>query len=116
MSLTMAICVHKAPEGLALGALLLGAGYHRGRMLWLVAAVESTTILGGVLGWFVFRNVSNLWLDLALAHAGGGFHLPGRARGAGRDHETREEDCRPQFYGGLLRHRVVDFDFPPAAD
>jgi zinc transporter ZupT len=73
MSLTMAICVHKAPEGLALGALLLGAGYRRGRMLWLVAAVESTTILGGLLGWYVFRNVSNLWLDLALAHAGGGF-------------------------------------------
>jgi zinc transporter ZupT len=73
MSLTMAICVHKAPEGLALGALLLGAGYTRPRMLWLVAAVESTTILGGVLGWFVFRSVSNLWLDLALAHAGGGF-------------------------------------------
>jgi zinc transporter ZupT len=73
MSLTMAICVHKAPEGLALGALLLGAGYHRGRMLWLVASVESTTILGGLLGWFIFRNVSNLWLDLALANAGGGF-------------------------------------------
>jgi zinc transporter ZupT len=73
MSVTMAICVHKAPEGLALGALLLGAGYRRGRMLWLVAAVESTTILGGLLGWFVFRNVSNLWVDLALAHAGGGF-------------------------------------------
>jgi zinc transporter ZupT len=73
MSLTMAICVHKAPEGLALGALLLGAGYHRGRMLGLVAAVESTTILGGVLGWYIFQNVSNLWLDLALANAGGGF-------------------------------------------
>lgn len=73
MSMTMAICVHKAPEGLALGALLLGAGYLRGRMLWLVAAVESTTILGGLLGWFFFRNVSNLWVDLALAHAGGGF-------------------------------------------
>jgi zinc transporter ZupT len=38
-----------------------------------VAAVESTTILGGLLGWFVFRSVSDLWLDLALAHAGGGF-------------------------------------------
>jgi zinc transporter ZupT len=72
-SLTTAVCVHKAPEGLALGALLLGAGYRRGRMLWLVAAVESTTILGGVLGWYVFQNVSNLWLYLALANAGGGF-------------------------------------------
>ena len=73
MTLTMAICVHKAPEGLALGALLLGAGYTRSRMLWLVAAVESTTVIGGALGWFVFGSVSNLWLDLALAHAGGGF-------------------------------------------
>ena len=42
-------------------------------MLWLVAAVESTTILGGLLGWFVLRDVSQLWLALALANAGGGF-------------------------------------------
>ena len=72
-SITMAICVHKAPEGLALGALLLGAGFLRGRMLWLVAAVESTTILGGLAGWFVLRDLSPLWLAMALAHAGGGF-------------------------------------------
>jgi zinc transporter ZupT len=39
----------------------------------LVAAVESTTILGGVLGWFLLRNVSEIWLALALANAGGGF-------------------------------------------
>ncbi len=73
MSLTFAICVHKMPEGLALGALLLGAGFARARMLWLVVAVESTTIIGGVLGYFVLHNVSNLWLALALANAGGGF-------------------------------------------
>jgi zinc transporter ZupT len=72
-SMTFAICVHKMPEGLALGALLLGAAFSRARMLWLVAAVESTTIVGGVLGWFVLRNVSEVWLALALAHAGGGF-------------------------------------------
>jgi zinc transporter ZupT len=72
-SITFAICVHKAPEGLALGALLLGAGLPRRRMLWLVAAVESTTILGGALGWFVLRGVSEFWLGAALAHAGGGF-------------------------------------------
>ncbi|MGA2747569.1 MAG: ZIP family metal transporter [Verrucomicrobiota bacterium] len=72
-SVTVAICVHKAPEGLALGALLLGAGFGWQRMLWMVAAVESTTILGGVLGWFVFQKLSAVWLALALAHAGGGF-------------------------------------------
>lgn len=73
MSVTFAICVHKFPEGLALGALLLGGGFQRKQMLWLVAAVESTTILGGILGWFVFQNVSTVWLGLALANAGGGF-------------------------------------------
>jgi zinc transporter ZupT len=73
LSVTVAICVHKAPEGLALGALLLGAGFPRRRMLWWVAAVESTTVLGGLLGWFVFPNLSMVWLALALAHAGGGF-------------------------------------------
>ncbi len=73
LSVTFAICVHKFPEGLALGALLIGGGFRRRNMLWLVAAVESTTILGGVLGWFVFGHVSEVWLALALANAGGGF-------------------------------------------
>ena len=73
LSVTFAICVHKFPEGLALGALLLGGGFRRKQMLWLVAAVEFTTILGGLLGGSCLRNVSAVWLALALANAGGGF-------------------------------------------
>lgn len=76
-SMTLAICVHKLPEGLALGALLLGAGFARGKMLWLVAAVQSTTVLGGILGWLALRNVSEFWVALVLAHAGGGFFYLG---------------------------------------
>lgn len=72
-SVTLAIFVHKFPEGLALGALLLGGGFHRHTMLWLVVAVESTTIVGGVLGWLVLNHVPAVWLGLALIHAGGGF-------------------------------------------
>ena len=73
MTMMFAICVHKAPEGMALGALLLGAGFAPVKMLWMVAAVEFTTILGGVLGHFVLHGVSAFWLGAALAHAGGGF-------------------------------------------
>jgi zinc and cadmium transporter len=73
LSITFAICVHKFPEGLALGALLLGGGFGRWKMLGLVAAVEAMTIVGGLLGWFVLRDVSNVWLALTLANAGGGF-------------------------------------------
>jgi len=72
-SLILAICVHKVPEGLALGALLLGAGFNRAQTLVRVAAVESTTLVGAVLGWVFLRHVSVLWLDAAVAHVGGGF-------------------------------------------
>ena len=72
-SLVLAICVHKVPEGLALGALLLGAGFARSKVVLCVAGVEATTLLGGALGWFFLRNVSGAWLDAVVAHAGGGF-------------------------------------------
>ena len=73
LSVLLAVCVHKLPEGLALGALLLGAGYKRAQAVTWVAAVEATTILGGVLGLWVLRTVSMFWLGAVLAHAGGGF-------------------------------------------
>ena len=72
-SIILAICVHKVPEGLALGGLLLGAGLSRAQTMLRVAAVESTTLLGGILGWLFFRQVSLVWLDAAVAHIGGGF-------------------------------------------
>jgi len=72
-SIIMAVCVHKVPEGLALGALLLGAGLRRSGILLRVMAVESTTLLGGAVGLLFLKSVSQFWLALALAHAGGGF-------------------------------------------
>lgn len=73
LTMLLAVCVHKVPEGLALGALLLGAGYGRGRAIRWVAAVEATTIAGGVIGLVALAQVSPVWLGLILAHAGGGF-------------------------------------------
>ncbi len=72
-SLFSALCIHKVPEGLALGSLLIGAGLYRSTALAWVAAVESTTLLGGVIGYFSLANVSTFWLGLIMAHVGGGF-------------------------------------------
>ncbi|HSW40240.1 MAG TPA: ZIP family metal transporter [Acidobacteriota bacterium] len=72
-SLLLAICVHKVPEGLALGALLLAAGFSRAATIGLVAAVESTTILGGILGLWLLPQISTGWIYMVLAHAAGGF-------------------------------------------
>src|SRR5438034_655048 len=72
-SLFSALCIHKVPEGLALGSLLIGAGLHRSAAVGWVAAVEATTLLGGVIGYFFLTNISILWLGLIMAHVGGGF-------------------------------------------
>jgi zinc transporter ZupT len=72
-SMLLAICVHKVPEGLALCALLLASGLRRRVALGWVAAVESTTLLGGAVGLWVVPHISGLWLDMLLAHVGGGF-------------------------------------------
>jgi zinc transporter ZupT len=72
-SLFSALCIHKLPEGLALGSLLIGAGLHRSVALGWVAAVEATTLVGGVIGYFFLTNISTFWLGLIMAHVGGGF-------------------------------------------
>ncbi len=73
LSIVFAVCVHKVPEGLALGALLLGAGMSKLGVVLRVAAVESTTIIGGFVGLIFLKDVSGPWIGVALAHAGGGF-------------------------------------------
>src|SRR5213078_434767 len=72
-SLFSALCIHKVPEGLALGSLLIGAGLRRSAALGWVAAVEATTLLGGVIGFFLGARISTFWLGLIMAHVGGGF-------------------------------------------
>src|SRR6184192_3285716 len=72
-SLFSALCIHKVPEGLALGSLLMGAGLHRSAALGWVAAVEATTLVGGVIGYFFLANISTFWLGLIMAEIGGGF-------------------------------------------
>ena len=61
------MCVHKVPEGLALGALLLGAGFSRAGVIFRVAGVEATTLLGGVVGWLFLRHISAVWVELVVA-------------------------------------------------
>ena len=72
-SLFSALCIHKVPEGLALGSLLIGAGLPRATALGWVAAVEATTLVGGIIGYWFLAGISTFWLSLIMAHVGGGF-------------------------------------------
>ena len=73
LSLLLAICIHKIPEGLALCSLLLASGLKKMPALAWVAAVESTTLIGGAVGIWAVPRINGMWLDLILAHVGGGF-------------------------------------------
>src|SRR5207253_4271769 len=48
-SLFLALCIHKFPEGFALGSLLIGAAFPRLAALGWVATVEAATLLGGAI-------------------------------------------------------------------
>lgn len=73
LSVAVAVCTHKVPEGLALAALLLGAGFAPWRLLGWVVGVESTTLLGWGLGVWGLAHLNQWWIAAVLAHAGGGF-------------------------------------------
>jgi len=72
-SIFSALCIHKVPEGLALGSLLIGAGFGRVSALGWVAAVEATTLVGGVIGYLFLTEISSFWLGSIMAYVGGGF-------------------------------------------
>jgi zinc and cadmium transporter len=73
-SISVTILIHKFPEGFALCALLIQAGFSRKHALGLALLLESSTLVGWGLGSFLIQRFG--WtdtLDLVLIHAGGGF-------------------------------------------
>ncbi len=71
--LLIAITLHKLPEGFALAALLLSAGYTPSKTLAWATLVESATLAGGIWGAWFLRGASPQFLALLLAPIGGGF-------------------------------------------
>ncbi|MBZ0200287.1 MAG: ZIP family metal transporter [Ignavibacteriaceae bacterium] len=73
-SVFIAIMAHKFPEGLALAALMIGSNYTRKKILLSVAGVEAVTIVGAVLGQFIFQsNIPPAIMGAVMAHIAGGF-------------------------------------------
>jgi zinc transporter ZupT len=67
------IAVHKLPEGLALGALLLAALGSTGKALWGAAAAQSMMLAGGALALIVAPRMSAGWTVGFLSIAAGAF-------------------------------------------
>jgi zinc transporter ZupT len=65
--------IHKFPEGLALGLLLIGAGYSRSKVLLAAFAIEFLTVVGGAAGRFVPMGHPPVGAGAVFALVGGGF-------------------------------------------
>ncbi len=73
-SVFIAILVHKFPEGLALAALMISSGYSKLKILSYVFLVEFTTVIGAIVGLFMFREgISMILIGIVMAHIAGGF-------------------------------------------
>ena len=67
-----AVSYHKVPEGLALTSVARLAGFSRSKALLTAVLIELTTGLGAFIG-LLAGHVSDLWMGVILAHAGGSF-------------------------------------------
>ncbi len=73
-SIFFTIAIHKLPEGLALCALLLGAGHTKIKAAVWTFLFELSTLLGWVIGFYFLNGRLDLtWLQLVMVHIAGGF-------------------------------------------
>lgn len=73
-SIFLTVTAHKFPEGLALGALLIRAGFQRFRSFFLTCALEGLTFFGWFAGLSLLQGFRpGPWFYFLLAHVGGSF-------------------------------------------
>ncbi len=73
-SIFLTLLIHKFPEGIALCAILIKAGFSKSKSLFATFILESLTFLGWILGVSLLRSfVIGGWFYWMLVHIGGGF-------------------------------------------
>ncbi len=74
MLIFFAVAYHKLPEGMALTLVARGSGMSRFKSFAVCVGLESTTTLaGGLVGFFMMIPDSAKWVGYVLGHVGGGF-------------------------------------------
>lgn len=106
-SIFVTVTLHKFPEGLALCALLMKAGFGKLKSVIFTLALEALTLAGWLAGLFLLSGFSmGDWFYLALVHVGGGFiYLALHAV----LNETREHSARYVVFFFLAGITVIAF-------
>ncbi|HVT11966.1 MAG TPA: ZIP family metal transporter [Fimbriimonadaceae bacterium] len=83
----LGVALHKVPEGLALGLLLIGARYSRRNALAIATGIEAITIVGALAGTLVAQMPGQTGVGLVFAVVGGSFvYLVFNALGGAFEH------------------------------
>lgn len=88
------VSIHKLPEAMALGVLLLAAVGKRQRAVWGALAAQSMLLLGGAVAMFVAGRIGSTWSAMLLAMAAGIFAYLGYHAVEG---EYRRRGMAPTF-------------------
>jgi zinc transporter ZupT len=94
LAVPLAIALHKAPEGIALGGILRAAVKSRTAALAMATLAEGTTLAGGALGLWLAPHMGTMWITYPLGAAAGwlcylGYHAV--------DEEWKRYGARPAF-------------------
>lgn len=73
LSVWLGIGLHKLPEGMAFGLLLVGAGYSKRTSVLIASGVELLTIAGGAAGLVISTSPTPAMIGVIFALVGGGF-------------------------------------------
>ena len=74
MLIFLAVAYHKLPEGMALTLVARGSRMSRPKAFAICVGLEfTTTLAGGLVGFFMMIPDSSRWIGYVLGHVGGGF-------------------------------------------
>lgn len=71
LAVPLAIALHKAPEGFALGGILRAAVKSRGAAVTYAVLAEGATLAGGALGLWLAPHLGTVWITYPLGAAAG---------------------------------------------
>jgi ZIP family zinc transporter len=91
----LGVGLHKLPEGLALGLLLVGARYSKKAAVAISGGIESLTIVGGLVGLLLAQRPTPEAIGIVFALVGGGFvYLVYNALGGALTHKMHVPRAR----------------------
>jgi len=98
VAVPLAICLHKLPEGVALGGILQASMRSRSRAFFWATVAEGSTLVGGALGLLIGPHLGTSWITWPLGLAAGwifflGYHAV--------HEEWKRRGARPAFLSAL---------------